>query len=164
MRQWLCVQLGTWHPYKQANTVVWSHWGPRIFAPLFNEMIADANFNKKARLTTIACFLTYVRLAYPLFRRQLTEAMRSVKALGMDKVGLSHLRDLQKLCQFFIPVVSASQTCVRMLPSMFGQWFWRLQSHVVMIHAVTRHSGKESIFVILRKWSHSHICQSVRVL
>ena len=23
---WLCVSLGIWHPYKQANTAVWNHW------------------------------------------------------------------------------------------------------------------------------------------
>ena len=43
MRGWLCVQLGTWHPYKQANCVLWSHWGPTIFGPLFHELIPNAN-------------------------------------------------------------------------------------------------------------------------
>ena len=32
---WLCVTLGIWHPYKQANTVVWSHWGLASSAPTF---------------------------------------------------------------------------------------------------------------------------------
>ena len=106
MRSWLCVQLGTWHPYKQANQVVWQHWGPRVFAPLFHEVISDANFNKKARLATIACFLTYVRLAYPSFKAQLFQAYDQVKRLGTNPVGVSHLRDLVKLLEFFIPVVS----------------------------------------------------------
>ena len=30
---WLCVTLGVWHPYKQANSVVWSHWGPPLLPP-----------------------------------------------------------------------------------------------------------------------------------
>ena len=105
MRQWLSVQLGTWHTYNQANTVIWSHWGPRIFAPLFNELIPNSNFNRKARLPTVALFLSYARLAYPSFRKQLDEAMKTVSARNMDREGLSQLRDIKKLLQFFIPVV-----------------------------------------------------------
>ena len=106
MRKWLCVQLGTWHCYKQACTVVWAHWGPRVFAPLFHEIISDANFNSKARLSSIARFFTYVRLAYPSFRDELTETLRSLTAMGVDRTGISQLRDLKKLIEFFVPVVS----------------------------------------------------------
>ena len=105
MRKWLTVQLGTWHCYKQGNTVVWDHWAPRVFAPLFHEIISDANFNQKARLSTIARFFTYVRLAYPTFRAELTTTLKSMTALGVDRVGISYLRDLKKLIEFFIPVV-----------------------------------------------------------
>ena len=104
MRDWFNVQLGTWHIYKQANTVVWSHWASRVFAPLFHELIPEANFTKTAKLTTIATFLTYVRLAYPHFRQQLDDAIASTFE-RKDLVAGSHLRDLKKLCQFFIPVV-----------------------------------------------------------
>ena len=79
MRGWLCVQLGTWHPYKQANTVIWTHWAPRVFGPLFNELIPNANFNKKAGLSTVASFLTFVRLAYPSFRSELQAAIGQIR-------------------------------------------------------------------------------------
>jgi hypothetical protein len=46
---WLCVCLGTWHPYKQANTVVWCHWAARFIAPFFNHLVPKSNFRKKAR-------------------------------------------------------------------------------------------------------------------
>ena len=104
MKSWLCVQLGTWHPYKQANTVIWSHWGSRIFGPLFNELIPNANFNKKARLATIVKFLTIVRMAFPEFRRDLIVAVNSTSG-GRDRLAHSHLYDLLKLLLFFIPVV-----------------------------------------------------------
>ena len=106
MRQWCSVQLGTWHPYKQANTVIWCHWGPRIFAPLFNDLVNDANFKKKARPATLAKFLTCVRLAYPFFRAKLDAASAQVQRLNAGRVAVSHLRDLKKLLQFFIPVVT----------------------------------------------------------
>ena len=106
MRQWLVVQLGTWHPYKQANTLIWSHWGPRVFAPLFNELIANANFQRKAKLSTIVKFLTIVRLSFPAFRKTLDSALKTAQSANVDQVAISHLRDLKKLFVFFIPVVS----------------------------------------------------------
>ena len=106
MRQLLSLQLGTWHPYKQANVVLWNHWGPRVFAPLFHELIPDANFNAKASLTTIVTFLTYVRLAYPGFKSNLDETLKEVLEAQQDAIAVSHLRDLRKLCEFFIPTVS----------------------------------------------------------
>ena len=111
MRQWLVVQLGTWHPYKQANTLIWSHWGPRIFAPLFNELIGNANFKRKAKLSTIVKFLTIVRLSYPSFRQTLDTAIKTTQSANVDRVAISHLRDLKKLLVFFIPVVSVFHSC-----------------------------------------------------
>ena len=106
MRQWLVVQLGTWHPYKQANTLIWSHWGPRVFAPLFNELIGNANFHRKAKLSTIAKFLTIARLSFPSFRKTLDKALKTAQSANVDQVAISNLRDLKKLFLFFIPVVS----------------------------------------------------------
>ena len=106
MRGWLCVQLGTWHPYKQANCVLWSHWGPTIFGPLFNELIPNANFNKKAKLSTVVKFLNMVRLSYPSWKSELQSALRDAEAKNVDTVAISHMRDLTKLMEFFIPVVS----------------------------------------------------------
>ena len=105
MRGWLGVQLGTWHPYKQANVVVWSHWGARIFAPLFNDLIPNANFNPKAKLSTIARFLTVARLSYKSWKTDLKNAREEIERRNMDRVAISHLRDLLKLMEFFIPVV-----------------------------------------------------------
>ena len=106
MRGWLCVNLGTWHVYKQANSVIWKHWAGRVFAPLFYDLIPDANFNKNATLTTIVTFLTYVRLAYPSFRQQLEDTLCRMRVVDADPIGVSQLRDLKRLLEFFIPVVS----------------------------------------------------------
>ena len=106
MRQWFSVQLGIWHTYKQANAVVWSHWSSTIFAPLSYDLVGNANFKQKPRLKTIATFLTYVRLAYPAFKANLDSALKKMKRRGDNRVAMSHLRDLKKLVEFFIPVVS----------------------------------------------------------
>ena len=60
---WLCVTLGVWHPYKQANSVVWSHWGPRFLAPYFHHIVPGSNFSARARLITIISYFTYIRFS-----------------------------------------------------------------------------------------------------
>jgi len=112
MRSWLCLSFGTWHAYKQVCSVIWDHWSERVFAPLFHHLIPNANFRRSARLSSIATMMNYVRLAYPSFKEQLKRATRYHKrrSAAQDKVATSHLRDLRKLFEFFIPVVYVSQS------------------------------------------------------
>ena len=110
MQRWLCLSLGTWHPYKQACSVIWQHWAERTFGPLFNHIIPGANFNYKARLPTICTFMSYVRMAYPHIKLNLKSAIETKKAklTDNDVIAYSHLVDLKKLCEYFIPVVPQS--------------------------------------------------------
>jgi hypothetical protein len=106
MGSWLCVSLGVWHPYKQANTVLWNHFGPRFLAPFFNEIVPASNFNKKAKLVTIVTFLTYLRLAYPSFKSELKAAIKHARELKRTTpLILQNLSDLRMMLEFFIPVV-----------------------------------------------------------
>ena len=105
MGAWLCVTLGVWHPYKQANTVVWSHWGPRFLAPFFNHFVPGANFTGKARLITIITYFTYIRLAAPSFATQLQDAIKAARADRARPLALAYLLDLRTLVFFCIPVV-----------------------------------------------------------
>jgi len=105
MCQWMVVTLGTWHPFKQANHVLWKQWSKRIFAPLFHDLIPNARFFLKPKLATISTFLTYIRFAYPKFRDELEEAIQYCKIHNSRPIELSHLRDLAKLIEWFIPVV-----------------------------------------------------------
>ena len=77
-------------------------------APLFNELIGNANFKRKAKLSTIIKFLTIVRLSYPSFKTTLDDALKTVQRANMNRIAISNLRDLKKLLVFFIPVVSHS--------------------------------------------------------
>jgi hypothetical protein len=105
---WLCVTLGIWHPYKQANTVVWSHWGARFLAPSFHHMVPASNFYASARLVTVISFFTYVRLALPDIARELQEAITAARMDRAKPLVLAYLLDLRDLLFFAIPVVIKS--------------------------------------------------------
>ena len=78
-----------------------------VFGPLFHELIPNANFNKKAKLSTIVKLLNIVRISYPLWKADLKSALKQAKAKNVDAVAISHFRDLTKLMGLFIPAVSA---------------------------------------------------------
>ena len=104
--EWLCVTLGIWHPYKQANSVVWSHWGARFLAPYFHHIAPASNFSRSARLITIVTYLTYIRLAAPEFAQQLQDAIKVARTLRDKPLVLAYLLDLRTLIFFCILVVS----------------------------------------------------------
>ena len=60
----------------------------------------------------IATFFTYVRLAYPYFKRQLTDAMTRHKDDLRYPHVYSALLDLHQLLEFFIPVVKVVVCCL----------------------------------------------------
>ena len=103
---WLSVTLGLWHPYKQANSVVWSHWGPRYLAPYFHHLVPGSNFSGGARLITIITYFTYIRLAAPSFAQQLQDAIKAARVLRQRPLALDYLLDLCTLVFFCIPVVT----------------------------------------------------------
>ena len=74
--------------------------------------IRSANFNKKAKLSTVVKFLNIVRLSYPSWKSDLKSALRDADAKNVDMVAISHMRDLTKLMEFFIPVVSIYIVCL----------------------------------------------------
>lgn len=102
---WLCVTLGIWHPYKQANTVVWNHWASRFLAPYFHHMVPGSNFSRSARLATIATFFTYIRLALPEIGVELQAAITTARQMRSKPLVLAYLLDLRDLLVFCIPVV-----------------------------------------------------------
>jgi hypothetical protein len=98
-----------WHPYKQANSVVWSHWGSRFLAPYFHQIVPGSNFSTGARLITIITYFTYIRLAAPSFAQQLQDAIKAARADRARPLPLNYLLDLRTLVFFCIPVVAPLQ-------------------------------------------------------
>jgi hypothetical protein len=111
MRDWFTVCLGTWHPYKQANILIWTHWGQRYFGPLYHDLIPSGLFFEKPKLIVIATFFTYVRLAYPYFKAELEAAMAETKKDEEFPDKYAALLDLHQLLEFFIPVVRVIVFC-----------------------------------------------------
>ena len=105
MRKWNHVILGIWHPYKKAAEVVWRHWLPSFFGPLFHEIMPAAKCFKQAKLRNIAQFFTLCRLAYPSFKTQLESAIASASVDIEHPEVVSSLNHLRDLLEFFIPVV-----------------------------------------------------------
>lgn len=140
--EWLCVTLGVWHPYKQANTVVWSHWGPRFLGPFFNHMVPGSDFRSKARLITIITFFTYIRLAAPSFAVELQQAIQAARKLPAKPLILAYLLDLRSLIFFAIPVVRNDSRCININDNGFLLWCERgstlFNSQCTGHHALTR--------------------------
>ena len=61
---------------------------------------------KTAKLGTVTTYLSYIRLAYPLFKKELKLAITETQTNQINQVPVSNLRDLRDLCEFFIPTVS----------------------------------------------------------
>ena len=103
----MCLTLGTWHPYKQANVLVWQHFAQRWLGPLVNYIDPGSNFSKKSKLHTISTWLTYIRIAYPLFKDQLESAIvtASDNYFQGKPFVLKYLKELHQLVEFFIPTV-----------------------------------------------------------
>jgi hypothetical protein len=109
-RPWLCVTLGSWHVYKQATIVLWQHGLQRWFAPMFHFLFPNCKlFQGKIRLSKAVTLLSYVRLAYPRFRKSLESAIAALedKPDGKFVVALSNLKNLKEIMEYMIPVVSA---------------------------------------------------------
>ena len=99
------MTLGVWHPYKQANTVVWSHFGPRFLAPFFNHLVPGSNFRRSARLVTIVTFFTYLRLSLPSIAAEMQAAIVTARQQRSRPLVLAYLLSLRDLLFFMIPVV-----------------------------------------------------------
>jgi len=78
---------------------------------LYHELIPNGLFFDKPKLSVIATFFTYVRLAYPHFKIQLEVAMTKAKADLSWPAVYAALVDLHQLLEFFIPVVRVVVCC-----------------------------------------------------
>ena len=91
------MTLGVWHPYKQAHTVVWSHFGPRFLAPFFNHLVPGSNFRRSARLVTIVTFFTYLRLSLPSIAVEMQAAIVTARQQHSKPLVLAYLLSLRDL-------------------------------------------------------------------
>ena len=98
------VSLAWWHSYKWATKKILQVFACDFFGPLFHHLFPTRKFTPgKSSLSSNATILTYVRLAYPMFKTQLENAIATPTLNNRQRTLLQNLTDL---CDVFIPVVS----------------------------------------------------------
>ncbi len=108
MRQWLCVTLGTWHPYKQATTIVWRYGLARWFGPFVHYLNPDRPVTVFPKLITMVGYMSYMRLAYPQVKPVLDAAITEIgqPETVAERIAHSNLVDLRSVMEHMMPVVS----------------------------------------------------------
>jgi hypothetical protein len=104
---WFAPTLGMWRSYKQSNIEVFRLYSTEFFAGLHFRMTPGQPFflNTK-KLSSLLMIFSWTRLAYPAFRNELKSALRYLESQNsMSKAGYRHLKNLEFLCDWFIPVV-----------------------------------------------------------
>ncbi len=114
--------MGIWHPYKDANILIWRRFGYSFLARLFHTLYPDGIYSDKPRLTQVLSLLTTVRLSYPKWKPQLDNLRETA---GLDRKLTGHIRNLHDLCEFYIPTVSSVFTvsCACFIPCIFESRF-----------------------------------------
>jgi hypothetical protein len=104
----LCI-LGFWHTYKQMNLMMYKCFAYPFIGALFHHLYPSTIFfEHPKRLGSIVTILSYVRLAYPLFKNDLAQAIQKLKtAEFLNENALNHLLNLRAFVCFFIPAVRA---------------------------------------------------------
>jgi hypothetical protein len=95
--------LAYWHTMKIAFFKIYEMFADEFITASFHHLYpGNIFFAKPSYLSAVMVHLTYIRLAYPLFKKQLHAALAKDDLNFEQRVRLSNLKDL---CEFFIPVV-----------------------------------------------------------
>jgi hypothetical protein len=108
MRRWLSPTLGAWHSYKMANILNYRTFAHTFMGHLHFAMNPTQPwFPNQYKLPKLVLRFTWIRLAYPNFRKQLHDAIRFMEQRREHKkAGYIHLRNLKMLCEWYIPLVT----------------------------------------------------------
>lgn len=103
LRKRVFVGLAWWHTMKMAFFAIWRTFADSFIAPSFHMLHPKHQFYRKpSYLSTVIVHCTYIRVAYKSFQNQLTAALATRDLTTRQK---NMLRNLQALCEFFIPLV-----------------------------------------------------------
>lgn len=109
-RRYFGVSLAWWHTYKWCSKRIVQVFDADFFGPLFHHLFPRREFcSDKLKLPAVTTYLSYVRLAYPLFKEKLTTALGKPYLTERQRCLLQNLSDL---CEYFIPVVCDFYNCV----------------------------------------------------
>ena len=103
LRRYTGLSLAWWHSYKWCTKLVMKVFADDFIAPMFHFLFPGREFNvDKSRHTANVTILSYIRLAYPSFKEQLTSTLADP---SLSLRGKTLLTNLQSLCEYFIPTV-----------------------------------------------------------
>ena len=106
LRRYTALSLAWWHNHKWATRQIVRVFGCDFIIPLFHHLFPDKGFIlDKIKHSALTTYITYIRIAYPKFRKELSVAL---KRLGLNTHQKTILTNLQDMCEFFIPVVYTS--------------------------------------------------------
>ena len=111
MKQYFSMTLGVWHPRKQASILLWRRFRPLLIGKLFHCLHPGSNCYRDAKLTQITFVLSAIRLAYPSIRDDLGKVIADVNRVSLQQRVAA--RNIQDMCEFFIPVVRRHVACSR---------------------------------------------------
>lgn len=98
-----CLSLAWWHSYKWTAKLLLKVFSADIFAPYFHHLYPNQAFNVESlSLSACATYMSYIRLAYPMIKPEL---MRVMATPNMDFRQKAMLRNVQDICECYIPVV-----------------------------------------------------------
>ena len=109
-KSWFAPTLGLWHSYKQANIEVFRLYSVEFFAGLHFRMTpGQPYFLNMKKLSSLLMKFSWTRLAYPSVRPVLKSALKQLeRENSSSKAGYRHLKNLEFMCEWFIPVVCTS--------------------------------------------------------
>lgn len=97
------VSFAWWHIYKWATKQIIKVFSSDFIAQWYHHIWPDKKFHiDKVSHSSNTTYLSYIRLAYPMFRADLTAALARPQLDHRQRTLLTNLKDL---CEFFIPVV-----------------------------------------------------------
>lgn len=104
LRKYMGVSLAWWHSYKWATAKIINVFARDFIAPFYHYLFPTNEFrNDKMSHSHATTLLSYIRLAYPLFKDQLQAQVIKKDTLNVKQATL--LQNLSDLCEYFIPVV-----------------------------------------------------------
>ena len=75
--------LGPWHSYMYSHVCVWSEFRSSFLASAYFSLFPKQNLFLRPRLLVSSTFFTWMRAAYPSFRRQLHSSLNLLKHLSI---------------------------------------------------------------------------------
>jgi hypothetical protein len=103
LRSKVFLALGFWHNFKQASLLVWKKFALDFIGPAYHCLFPGRDMYLQPKLVQITTILTFIRLSYEGWRRELLDLMARE---NVPDSSVNHIHNLAMLMEFFIPTVT----------------------------------------------------------